>query len=51
MQLVSSPKANHPEPLSLQVVCKQGNHSLWLKQVTGKIWVLQFTWQRSLQGN
>ena len=34
MQLVSNPKVNHPEPLSLQVVCNQGNHSLWLKQVT-----------------
>jgi len=31
MQLVSNPKVNHPESLSLQVVCK---HSLWLKQVT-----------------
>ena len=30
MQLVSNPKVNHPEPLSLQVVC---NHSLWLKDM------------------
>ena len=34
MQLVSNPKVNQPEPLSLQVVCNQGKHSLWLKQVT-----------------
>jgi len=34
MQLVSNPKVNHQEPLSLQFVCNQGNHSLWLKQVT-----------------
>jgi len=33
MQLVSNPKVNHPEPLSLQVGCNQGNHSLCLKQV------------------
>jgi len=26
MQLVSNPKVNHPEPLSLQIFC---NHSLW----------------------
>jgi len=34
MQLISSPKLYHPEPLSLQVVYNQGNHSLWSKQVT-----------------
>ena len=39
MQLVSNPKVNHPEPLSLQVVCNQGNHSLWFKQVR-YVWVL-----------
>jgi len=51
MQLVSDPKVNHQEPLSLQVVCNQDNHSLWLKQVTDRlVWVLQFTWQWSLQG-
>jgi len=33
MQLVSNHKVNHQEPPSLQVVCNQGNHSLWLKQV------------------
>jgi len=34
-QVASNPKVNHPEPLSLQVVCNQGNHLLlWLKQVT-----------------
>jgi len=31
MQLVSNPKVNHQELLSLQFVCNQGNHSLWLK--------------------
>ena len=36
MQLVCNPKVNHPEPLSLQSVCNQGKHSLWLKQVTDK---------------
>jgi len=36
MKLVSNPKVNLPEPLSLKVVCKQGNHSLWLKQVTDR---------------
>ena len=35
MQLVSNPKVNHPEPLSLQVVC---NHSLWLEQVTDNMY-------------
>jgi len=51
MQVVSNLIVNHPEPLSLQVVCNQGNHSLWLKQVKICIWVLQFTRQGSLRGN
>ena len=32
VQLVSNPKINHPELLSLQVVCNQGNHSLQLNR-------------------
>ena len=36
MQLISNPKVNYQEPLSLQFVCNQGNHSLWLKQVTDR---------------
>lgn len=37
MQLVSNPKVNLPELLSLLVVCNQGNHSLYVvKHVTDR---------------
>ena len=36
MQLVSHPKVNLSEPLSLQVVCNQGNHSSTVVHMTRK---------------